>query len=61
MIDWIDQEGIKFLVGAVLAAGGVLGGRLLKQLDRLSAKVDELHDDMIRVKHSLGIRNGGAD
>lgn len=60
MIDWIDQEGIKFLIGAVLAAGGLLGARLLRQLDTLTDKVNELHDDMIRVKHSLGIRNNGG-
>lgn len=59
MIEWIDAEGIKYLVGAVLAAGGLLGSRLLNQLDRLTGKVDELHGDMIRVKDRLGITNNG--
>jgi hypothetical protein len=60
VIDWIDQEGIKYLVGAVLAAGGLLGSRLLAQLDHLANTVDQLRGDMIRVKDRLGIDSGAA-
>ncbi len=60
MIDWIDQEGIKYLVGAVLAAVGLLGSRLLAQLDHLANTVDQLRGDMIRVKDRLCIDSGAA-
>jgi hypothetical protein len=60
VIDWIDQEGIKYLVGAVLAAVGLLGSRLLAQLDHLANTVDQLRGDMIRVKDRLCIDSGAA-
>ena len=58
MIEWVDQEGIKYLVAAVIGLGALLAKQVIGRLDRLATKVDDLHDDMIRVKHSLGIDNG---
>lgn len=58
--DWVDAEGIKFLVMAAIGMGGLLARQLLVRLDTIGRKVDDLHDDMIRVKHQLRIKNGDA-
>jgi hypothetical protein len=61
IVQWIDGEGIKFLVMIAIGMGSILARQLLCRLDRISGKVDELHDDMIRVKQQLRIRPHDTD
>ena len=57
--DWLDLEGTKYLVLAVIGLGGVIGKILVGKLDLLGDKVDKLHDDMVRVKMKLGLGHNG--
>jgi uncharacterized protein YxjI len=61
MIEWVDAEGIKFLVMAAIGMGSLLAHQLLKRLDAIGEKVDDLHDDMIRVKQTLHIKSAKGD
>lgn len=51
--EWIHAEGVSYLVVAVLTMGGIIGRMLVRRLDQLTVKVDELHADMIRLKVRL--------
>lgn len=58
--EWLDAEGIKYLVLAVIGLGGVIGRILLGRLDDMASRLETLHDDMVRVKTKLGIGNGST-
>lgn len=59
--EWVDNEGLKFLILACIGLGGALSRSLLQRIDELGRKVDQLHDDMIRVKTRLGVKPHEAD
>jgi hypothetical protein len=61
LIEWINAEGLKVLILACIGMGGTLARSLLQRMDQLAQKVDQLHDDMIRVKTRLGVKPHEAD
>lgn len=57
---WLDAEGVKYLVLAVIALGGMVGRILVNKLDAHGEKLDRLHDDMVRVKMKLGLNSDAS-
>lgn len=53
--EWMHAEGVSYLVIAVISLCAYIGRMLVGRVDKLTHKVDQLHDDMLRVKTRLGV------